>query len=146
MTLNTVNVVALLECIPLSHNDCPTSRSFLVPNMIAIWTWLTFELLFCLSQKCLTFGSSTQLEIWGSKSNISAPDFHHQDVFRHRNSGGHCRVVVVVLYSISYNYNYSVNGQHALISPKLGERTIILRRRAYERGVVEDFLGHVPPL
>ena len=39
--------------------------------------------------------------------------------------------VVVVLYLKSYTYNYAVNGQWALISPKLETPTIIWRRREY---------------
>jgi hypothetical protein len=40
------------------------------------------------------------------------PNFHHQKVFRHRNFGGHCEVLVV-FYFQSHTYNYLVNGQRA---------------------------------
>ena len=77
------------------------------------------------------FGLSTRLEIWGSKSNILAWNFHRQEVFWHRNFRGRFGVVDVFYLKI-HTYNHSVNGQWALISPKLGARTIILGWRKYE--------------
>ena len=53
------------------------------------------------------------------------PNFHHQEVFRHRNFKGRFKVFDV-LYFKSHTYNYSVNGQQTLILPKLEIRTIIL--------------------
>ena len=58
------------------------------------------------------------------------PNILYQEVFRHCNF----RVrfgVVVVFYLKSPTHNYLVNGQHALISPKLETRTIILGWREY---------------
>lgn len=60
------------------------------------------------------FGLSTRLEFWGSKSNISMPNFLYQKFFQYRNFQG-CSGVVVVFYFKSYTYNYSINDQHALI-------------------------------
>jgi hypothetical protein len=40
-------------------------------------------------------------------------------------------IVVVVFYLKSHTYNYSVNGQHVLILPKLGTRTIVLGQKEY---------------
>ena len=97
-----------LQVLPPSQNDCPTSWIFLVPK------WLP--------------GSSTQLEIWGSKSNIFGPNFHHQEVFRHRDCGRRFGVVDVISFK-SHTYNHSVNGQRALISPTVGTQTTISGRR-----------------
>ena len=74
---------------------------------------------------------SAQLEIWGSKSNIFARNFHHQEVFRHRNFGRHFGAVVVYYYYKNHTYNYSVNGQWALISPNFRTQTITLRQNRY---------------
>jgi hypothetical protein len=96
--------------LPLSQNDCPTSSIFVVPK------WLS--------------GLSAWLKIWDSKSNIFAPNFHHQEDFQHH----HCRAhfgVVVFFYFESHTYNCSVNDRRALISPNIMTRTIILGRREY---------------
>ena len=65
---------------------------------------------------------------WGSKSSIFAPHLLYQEVFQHHDLWGNFKVVDA-FYFKSHTYNYSVNGQHALISPKLETRTIILGRR-----------------
>ena len=93
--------------LPPLQNDCPISQIFFLGSK-----WLS--------------SLSARLEMWASKSKEKiTPNFYHQEVFRQRNFGGRFGVVVV-FYFKSHTYNYSVNGQHALISPKLGTRTIVL--------------------
>ena len=83
--------------LPPPQNDCLISRIFFVPN------WL--------------FGSAL-LEIWGSKSHIFVPNSLHQEAFRHHDFWGRSGVVAL-FYFKSHIYNYLVNGQRALILPKI---------------------------
>ena len=53
---------------------------------------------------------------------------HHQEDFRHRDFRG-CFIVVVVFYFARHTYNYSLNGERALIYPKLENRIIILGQK-----------------
>ena len=103
-----------------------------LPYTPTVAEWSSYPPGFVFGPKMVYFSSSlfARLEIWGPKSNTFAPNFHHQEVFRHRNFGGHF-AIVVLSYSKSHTYNYFVNGQWALTSPKLGTRTIILGRRGY---------------
>ena len=91
-------------------------------------TWFSYLLDFFVPKRLS--GLFARQEIWGSKSNIFAPNFHHQEVFWHPNFGGHFRVVVV-LYFKNHTYNYLANGQRTLISPKLKTWTIVLEQREY---------------
>ena len=59
------------------------------------------------------------------------PSFLYEEVFWHHNFQGRFGVVVV-FYFKNLTYNYSVNGQRALISPKLETRKIILGRTKYQ--------------
>jgi hypothetical protein len=51
-------------------------------------------------------------------SNILVPNFLYQEIFQHHNFCGTFRIVGV-LYFKNHTYNYWVNGQRALILPKL---------------------------
>ena len=102
--------------------NCFLHRFFLFSYTPYVPKWLSYFPDFVVP-KWLS-GLSAWLEIWGSESNISVPNFTYQEVFWHRNFWGHFGVVVVVYFK-SHTYNYSVNGQRALISPKLETHTII---------------------
>ena len=65
----------------------------------------------------------SSLSAWLKVKDFCVKLFHHQELFRHRDFQGWF-TVVVVFNSKSRTYNYSVNGQYAQISPKLGTRTI----------------------
>ena len=72
----------------------------------------------------------TMLDIRGSKSNILEIQNHPQEYFRHCNFQG-CFTVVAIFYFERHTYSYSLNAEHALISPNLENRTIIVRWREY---------------
>ena len=105
--------------LPSSQSDCPTSRIFWSRN------------------DCPVYLAGQKFE---AQSQIFSANFPYQEVFRHCNFQGHFRVVVV-FYFKSHTYNYLVNGQRALISPKLETRTILLERREYN--VVISISRHV---
>ena len=101
-------------------------------NTPSIPKWLSYLLDFFVPKWLSSWSAS--LEIWGSKSNIFVPNFHHQEVFGHPNFERRFVGVVILFYFKSHIYKYLVNGQRALISPKLGTRTISLGRREWYKG------------
>ena len=112
MILVLDELTSMLEkCIKLIYSFCP--KTIVLPPGIFVPPRLF-----------------AQLEIWGSKSSTFMPNFHHQEVFWHGNFRA-CFGVVVVFYFIlkSHTYSYSVNGERALILPKLRTWTITLKQR-----------------
>ena len=104
-------MIILTSLIILSQNECPLSLRFI--------EWHQEE----------TF--DTGLDIRGSKSSILEVQSHHQeDDFWHRNFRG-CFKAVAIFYFERHTYNYSLNGERALILPKLEIRTIISGLREY---------------
>ena len=72
----------------------------------------------------------TGLDVRGSNSNILEMQSHHEEDFGHHNLWGCFRVVANFDFDC-HTYNYSLNGGHALISPKLENKKIILRRKEH---------------
>ena len=64
-----------------NNNDTPSipkRLSYLSKNLVPKWL----------------SGLFVRSKLWGSKLDISAPNFHHQEIFRHRNFGEHFIVVI----------------------------------------------------
>ena len=117
----------------ISHIVCVILLTLKEQSTLSVPKWLSYLPDFLVPNDCPVY--LPWREIRGSKSNVFAPNVHHQEVLRYHNFRGRFGVVVV-FYCKSHAYNYLVNGQWALISPKWGTRTIVLGQRGITQFLV----------